>query len=157
MSPVPSSRCYLQYKVVSPAQGMPITSNTSNTELSCSHVLSQRSLFSLRIRSQFCSQSWRLSSFLPIIIFIYQEEAFRDTVLTSSILPWGSGKQPRGFGSGFTKQPSSQNAESSLCQRFLVQVLINFHSRSSFRVDISHTVCFVLLLWFSHYILFCKD
>ena len=39
----------------------------------------------------------------------------------------------------------SQNAESSLCQRFLILGWINFHSWSSFRVDISHTVYLVLL------------
>lgn len=39
----------------------------------------------------------------------------------------------------------SQNAESSLCQQLLIPGWINFHSWSSFRVDISCTVYLVLL------------
>lgn len=155
MSPVPSSRCYLQRKTVRLGRNTSVTSNAGHTELSCSHVLMQRSGFGLRTRSQFCSLSWRFSSsLLPIIFFTFQEEALREVVLTSCRLPGGSGKQPRGSGSRFTNSPRSQDAESSLRQRFLVHVRINFHSWSSFRVDAAHTVGFVLLQRFSYCILF---
>lgn len=105
LSPGPASGWYLQYKIVSPGQSMPLLSNMSNTELSCSHVLIQRSLFSFRIGSQTCSQSWCFSSLLPITFFIFQEEVFWEAVLTSCILPWGPDKQPQGSGSCFTEQP----------------------------------------------------
>lgn len=122
LSPVPASSWYLQYKIVSRGQSVPLIPNTSNTELPCSHVLSQGSLFSFRIRSQTCSQSRCFSSLLPITFFIFQEEAFGEAVLTSCILPWGPDKHPYGSGSCFTEQPWFSECGRLLCQRSLVLV-----------------------------------
>lgn len=74
---------------------------------------------------------------------------------TASVLPRGPGNNREGLARAL-QQPFSE-CQSLLCQRCLVHVRVHLHQWSSFRVHISHIVCFVLVQRFSSCISLYED
>lgn len=157
LSPGPASGWYLQYKIVSPGQSMPLLSNMSNTELSCSHVLIQRSLFSFRIGSQTCSQSWCVPPSCQSHFSFFKRKSFERLCWPPVFSHGDQTNNRKALAHASLNSLGSQDAEILLCQRSPVLVWIHFHSWGSFEVDGSHTVYLVLLQRFLYCILFYKD
>lgn len=129
-------------RIVSLGQSRPLYPTLATQSVSDSVSWSRGQDLAFRIRSQSCSQSWHFSILLPIIFFIFQEEALESWV--DLLYPQANNRKD--LAHALPNSLGSQNAESSLCQRFLILGWINFHSWSSFRVDIFHTEVYLVLL-----------